>query len=474
MDILQWQTLLGQNNPLTNSVPGVLYLLRCILQTCHPFHAMGYVHNDLHLGNLVVEYQYDWFSHSITLQPQHMRMIDFEFACYPRADHPRAQKEKFQPRPASWSDLIVPGLHSPHVCPYEVEQALTNDSERRSYRRYRQAADGNYIAQAQSLEKIDFGVDFFTLGQALDGLLLQVENEWDDDETLRWAEAESYLRRLPQILREWDKTVPEEIRPVPHLELLAEIDGYLGDWPRRCNWQVRLAGRRQWRFGKRAWWGGGLVLAAATATAAAVGGLVQETPAPPKPEPPYEFAVRRDELGKELDLAADDSLSVVWNKKEYKGQIKPDGKFLFTLPSQARGTRGDLRFYTKGKHAVVQQSLELVGEIISPSPRAWTQRVVVKVTAKQSEQLLSDGNVWTTYKDAVNSGNEVVINAEPIGKGGYILHLPLDLMVGKISACAPKFKLATQYFDLRQGASAYSREMDLEVATEPYPACPPT
>ncbi len=469
LDVMQWQTLLGAHNPLTNSVPGVLYLVRCILQACHLFHQMGYVHNDLHLGNLSLGYRYDWYRNSVILLPQQMRLIDFEFACYPRADHPRALQESFPPRPPGWVDAngmpyqIDPNLHSAHVCPYEVEPARTDDEAKRAYLRYRTTADGNMVARAVKLENIDFGVDFFTLGQSLDGLLARVENDWDDKETLRWPEANTFLWCLPQVLRDWDASLPAEIRPAPHLDLIAQIDAHLGNWASRCNWQIALPGMR--RLGRRAGWGAGAAgLVAAGLGVAALFYPPEEKPPPP---PPYEVAVLLDSVGKPLQFAADDRLSLIVNNRPYKSVIGADGRFYFQLPPEARGQKAEVKFQTNQKYEATKQHLVLSGAALRLPIRGPTQRVMVTVK-NNGTKVVANAKVWVSDKNFPGG-----IWAEPDSAGVYILHLPEDVMDGKIEVCAPGFMGASLNFNLRTGPTAYTPEFDLKAADPPFPACPP-
>jgi serine/threonine protein kinase len=89
LDLEQWHSLLADQNPLMNSVPGLLLLIRQILHACFEFHDLGLVHNDLHWANIVLNYQYDPATHQVTLLPDQIRLIDFEFALHPPQNQSR-------------------------------------------------------------------------------------------------------------------------------------------------------------------------------------------------------------------------------------------------------------------------------------------------------------------------------------------------------------------------------------------------
>jgi thiamine kinase-like enzyme len=58
-----------------------------VLLACFEFHDLGLVHNDLHWANIVFNYHYDPATHQVTLLPDQIRLIDFEFALQPPHHH---------------------------------------------------------------------------------------------------------------------------------------------------------------------------------------------------------------------------------------------------------------------------------------------------------------------------------------------------------------------------------------------------
>lgn len=248
LDLQQWHTLLGASNPLTNSIPGLLFLIKKILEACHEFRRLGLVHNDLHCANLILDYDYDPQQHSITLKPDQIRLIDFEFSLRPRADQSALnalngqavwRDLQIEPRTATeWRQadgnliLLAPNLHSPHVCAAVCEMALSKRCMI-LHRRYRRGADGTlqYLPEVfMNLEKVDFGVDFFTLGQSLKHMIRKATRYWDDAHTRQWEEAHDFLLGLPALLQNWDQELPQQVRAVPHQELMSAIQAQLGSW----------------------------------------------------------------------------------------------------------------------------------------------------------------------------------------------------------------------------------------------------
>ena len=238
LDLEQWHSLLADQNPLMNSVPGLLLLMRQILHACFEFHDLGLVHNDLHWANIVLNYQYDPATHQVTLLPDQIRLIDFEFALRPPQNQPRpGNGVQIEPRVRpEWRDangepiLLDPANHSQHVCAAEIETVLATDKA--LLRRYKRTENGHIIPKPQpfaALEKVDFGVDFFTLAQSLKHMIALATPCWDDAHISQWDEAHDFLLDLPNQLESWH-TLPEQPRAVPHQQIIRAINTQIGHW----------------------------------------------------------------------------------------------------------------------------------------------------------------------------------------------------------------------------------------------------
>lgn len=423
LDLQQWHALLGARNPLTNSIPGLLFLIKKILEACHEFHRLGLVHNDLHCANLILDYDYDPQQHSVTLKPDQIRLIDFEFSLRPRADQPRPKALKGQaerhdlpiePRTATeWRQanggllLLEPNLHSPHVCAAACEMALSKRCKT-LHRRYRCGADGGFQYLPEvfgNLEKVDFGVDFFTLGQSLKQMIRKAARYWDDVHTRQWEEAHDFLLDLPALLQEWDDELPQQVRAVPHQELMSAIQEKLGNWHIGGKLTVRLpgsplvasvpvaalVGKPKGRF----WLVGGVMGSVGLVALAAIF----------YPRPPAEFAatITPDPISSLANTPLDphDRLTITWGQQSYSAQPDKDGTFRFPhLPADARGQSvrvmlaGGVRPYELASHNLI------LGEdgVMLPL-RHKTRLLAVNVFQAGSVTPISNASVWSVPQD---------------------------------------------------------------------------
>lgn len=229
-DLHQWQTILGPAAAFL-SVQGMLALIRGILKATERFHEYGMVHNDLHLQNIIVPFEYDGKTGRGKLLLDEPKLIDFEYSLRP----PTAIAGIEGRGDVEWVDsegnplLLTPEFHSDHVCAAEVDNCIDPITKRRT-REYRRDALGNVIlkpAPFANLAKIDFGVDLFTLGKSLNFLIEQATPYWSDADIARLFIEHDYLLKLPDLLCSFD-ALPTDPRLTPHREIISEIDHLIG------------------------------------------------------------------------------------------------------------------------------------------------------------------------------------------------------------------------------------------------------
>lgn len=225
-DLDQWHVLLGADHPYMNTIPGLLSLIYGVLNATKSFHAEGYVHNDLHYRNLVMDYRYDASNNTGELDLDSIRMIDFEFSLKPRFD----KQGRDLRAPPIWEDqknseiLLNPAFHSEYVCGFETEYVRKNDKLVQAYRR---DARGFFIHKSTSLEtrrKVGFGVDFFTLAYDLRELIQLAEKYWSDPHVSKYDAAHDYLLALPDRLDSYNTDPNQPAKAAPHQQLMDEIN----------------------------------------------------------------------------------------------------------------------------------------------------------------------------------------------------------------------------------------------------------
>jgi serine/threonine protein kinase len=417
LDLKQWQSLLGASNPLTNSIPGMLFLIKKILEACYQFHRLGLVHNDLHCANLILDYDYDPQQHSVTLKPDQIRLIDFEFSLRPRADQPAPKAQNGQAgrhdsqievrtatewRQANGNPILLePNLHSPHVCAAAGEMALSKRCKI-LHRRYRSSADGRfqYLPEVfANLEKVDFGVDFFTLGHSLKTMIHKAARYWDDAHTQQWEDAHDFLLGLPTMLQEWDQAVPQQVREVPHQDLINEIQRFLGSWNADGKLTVRLPGKPlpPTKPKRRFWLGaGGIAIAGLAALAAMY-----------YPRAPEEFTATItpepiSSLGK-ISLDPDDKLTLTWQQRSFRAKPNQKGEFSFTeLPAQARGQNVAVKLESASPIYEAATKSVIASETGAPLLlRHKTRLLEVVVTENGTPERITNARVLV---DAQNNG----------------------------------------------------------------------
>ncbi|MEN9867046.1 MAG: hypothetical protein RL748_2636 [Pseudomonadota bacterium] len=494
LDLQQWHTLLGASNPLTNSIPGLLFLIKKILEACHDFHRLGLVHNDLHCANLILDYDYDPQQHSITLKPDQIRLIDFEFSLRPRADQPppkaltgQAERRDLQieARTATeWRQangdptLLEPNLHSPHVCAAVCENALSKRCKvlHRRYRRGKDDAFQYLPAVFGNLEKVDFGVDFFTLGQSLKHMIRKAARYWDNAHTSQWEEAHDFLLGLPAMLQEWDQELPQQVRAVPHQELMSAIQEKLGNWNMGGKLTVRLPGspfvpsvtaaaavavKPKWRF----WlYGGG------TLVSAVLGWILAS-------HYPEEFAatitpIPHPAIRSPSNIVPDphDRLTITWGQQTYSAQLDKDGKFQFPhLPANARGQSVGVSLAgSERAYEATSRNLTLGEYGALLHLRHKTRLLGVTVTQIGTAKIIGNASVWVPDQD--NGPSE----ARKSENNEYLLSIRADRTERiRVYACAPGYGPET--YDYTPSNDVKKETMQIPLSPRPKSSsdCPP-
>ncbi len=224
LSVRDWDALLDEESPFRRSCVAVLGLVRAILTATREFHRLGFVHCDLLLHNLVMEGVFpDGRRDALRLLLNTTRLIDLEFTLPPLSSL-RVSGLHFEPR--EWprdtnGDLIWLDVrsHSPNLRP----GAIDDKDGPLSWR------DMDAGAQ-QRLERIDWGVDFFSMAHEVEKLLGNTEGFKDERS---YPEVVPWLTTLPARLRAWDKLVELDEhgvprpRECPHRELLDQIAGLM-------------------------------------------------------------------------------------------------------------------------------------------------------------------------------------------------------------------------------------------------------
>lgn len=225
-DLDQWHILLGANHPYMNTVPGLLSLVYGILDATYAFHAQGYVHNDLLMRNLIMDYRYDEKTNTGQLHLDTICMIDFEFTLPPRFNK-RGVNILQNPIWLDQNDdeiILNPLFHSKYVCGFETELVLIN---KQYVQDYKLDEHGHCIPLQDAVAiraNVGFGADFFTLAYELRKLIAQATPYWSDDHLRKYEKAHDYLLALPDVLEAYNLKPDANYRPVPpHMTLMADI-----------------------------------------------------------------------------------------------------------------------------------------------------------------------------------------------------------------------------------------------------------
>jgi serine/threonine protein kinase len=499
LDLKQWQSLLGASNPLTNSIPGMLFLIKKILEACYQFHRLGLVHNDLHCANLILDYDYDPQQRSVTLKPDQIRLIDFEFSLRPRADQPvpKAQNgqagrhdSQIEVRTATeWRQangnpiLLEPNLHSPHVCAAAGEMALSKRCKI-LHRRYRSIANVGfqYLPEVfANLEKVDFGVDFFTLGHSLKTMIHKAARYWDDAHTQQWGEAHDFLLGLPTMLQEWDQAVPQKVREVPHQDLINEIQAFLGSWNADGKLTVRLPGEQlapsapppdiarptpESPHRRKI-----AVISAVIATVIGIAGLTPQLSAYYQSH--YgKFAITItpepiSSLGK-ISLHPDDTLTLTWQQRSFRAKPNEKGEFSFAeLPAQAHGQNVAVRLESASPIYEVATKSVIASETGAPLPLRHKTRPLSVVVYK-----IHTANIITNAKVSVYGQDNGPTETRKGQDGEYLLPIRADQTASiTITISAPGYCDVTKLYSPMPETKLQPITIQLEPKQQMPPFC---
>lgn len=257
LDTLSWAQLLkaqpgrnGQDQPqycFTRSAPAVLAWVRGVLRSCQTFHSLGFVHCDLLSRNIVIPYTVvNAGQRQFELNLDEPRIIDLELCLGPTTHGAWGEPP---PRTGFFDNLgnplrLNPQDRSEHLCPWLVKKQPDDalDTVARGKRRgrdglmhdispgrqYLRDSSGKTKAPAKlfaQLPRVDWGADLFSLGVAVREMIREASFEPDrhGDDSI-----ENYLHELPTRLRSYDALNNGKVRPIPHADLIAEIDRLIG------------------------------------------------------------------------------------------------------------------------------------------------------------------------------------------------------------------------------------------------------
>jgi formylglycine-generating enzyme required for sulfatase activity len=249
-DLEQWFTLL--NSPQSPFLKSrfLLALLKGSLQALEAFHALGFVHMDLHSRNIVLPIRANQ-NKQYTLNLDRPVIIDLEFMMTPlkRNKHISVNVER-----NGWFDgterpiFLTPRNHSEWVCPALLQHIGLPEYNLLSTRHRRyvgQVTKGNKESLDLSkvllktpnpwahLKQVDWGVDLFTLADTFEVLLETSKEAYTFYDKKRQklpeidAAADSLLAALIIDLRRHNQLVAVEDNPrqnQPHRAMIARIE----------------------------------------------------------------------------------------------------------------------------------------------------------------------------------------------------------------------------------------------------------
>ena len=261
LDTYSWQRLawatLGAESPFLRNAPFLLAWIRGVLKACERFHELGFVHCDLLPQNIVLRHRTDDAAAGrYTLLLDQPFIFDLEFCLAPQK---WGAWGSGQVRDGWFDDnglpqCLAPDRHSELICASEIHYPKGKGDAFAPLRQHRM--DGGYLVLKDppfaNLDRVDWGVDLFTLGLALDDMLTPCEfTDLYGQPIAANDPIDDYLRNLPKKLRSYNQLAPtREPRPTPHAGLCADIDALLRIYQAQTGvdpneWPVNLPRRIQ-------------------------------------------------------------------------------------------------------------------------------------------------------------------------------------------------------------------------------------
>lgn len=235
LDTQSWQRLAeGDNSPFKRNVPTLLAWVSGVLQACKVFHKLGFVLCDLLPQNIVIRHRVDDADAGrYTLLMDKPFIFDLEFCLSPQkggrwgTGQVRDGWVKNDGSPL----LLTPAYHSEFICAGEVAKVIDKDDDFILKREYKKNSAGYVVLKKdpfKDLPRVDWGVDLFSLGVALQ--LMLDEADFRGQHSQSDDAAYQYLENLPRLLRSFNQLAPD-MQPRdnrPHDQICEEIDARIG------------------------------------------------------------------------------------------------------------------------------------------------------------------------------------------------------------------------------------------------------
>nr|MDP2191342.1 hypothetical protein [Rhodoferax sp.] len=230
-DTSSWMRLAeGDNSPFRRSVPTMLAWVSGVLRACYEFHRLGFVHCDLLPQNIVIRHRVDHARPGrYTLLLDQPFIIDLELCLGPNK---RGLWGKGDQRDGWFRNngaplFVVPARHSEFICAGEIVKRIDKDDEFVLDRVYRMNGESVVVRSDPfaDLPRVDWGVDLFSLGIALQVMLNQADFQGGYSRSS--DDAYQYLEKLPKLLRSFNQLAPKGGVPrpnLPHREICDEIN----------------------------------------------------------------------------------------------------------------------------------------------------------------------------------------------------------------------------------------------------------
>lgn len=244
LDTDSWQRMTeaaeDNESPFVRSVPTLLAWVRGVLRACEEFHSLGFVHCDLLPQNIVLRHRTDnALAGRYTLLLDQPFIIDLEFCLGPQV---RGLWGPGQVRDGWFRDdktplCLSPNWHSELICAGEVVKLAEYDDGLIASRenRMEHKAGQKFVVLRdkpfEQLARVDWGVDLFSLGIALQDMLDAKAVNFVDAKgqaVLESDKAYRYLNDLPKLLRSYNQLAPsQQPRATPHDTICKAIDDCL-------------------------------------------------------------------------------------------------------------------------------------------------------------------------------------------------------------------------------------------------------
>lgn len=267
-DISAWIEILEEKTPFLSSISSTLGLIRGVLEATEKFHSEGFVHNDLHSKNIILNFDFDVSNGLGFIKTSDVKLIDFEYSFLPiesknglprrgnscwikesneenecnnsdlmgnmRFEEVIANYKKYTEANLdsmlSCYDILHPENHSEYVIPFEIETVV--DDRNILIRQLKHDDQGRRILKSNFFSEfmnVDFGVDFFTFSKVVENLIRRAKlykcwNENDVNHEVLY----NYISGLPGRLREYDTQPSASRRTIPHRFFINEINSLIG------------------------------------------------------------------------------------------------------------------------------------------------------------------------------------------------------------------------------------------------------